>query len=182
MKPRRFKNASYAEVPKNIQKHFNDIYETHRGLYIHGKVGSGKTHIAYAIWDEWNARVETFIKAGKLPNYYPRAEFYNMTELLYELRNSFKNGTTEDIFDSLIRGRCVLFIDDLGAEKVTEWVEETIYLLVNRRYEDEMPIIFTSNYSIPELSERVGDRICSRIVEMCDIVKLEGEDRRINKK
>ena len=74
----------------------------------------------------------------------------------------------------------LLFIDDIGAEKMTEWVAETFYLILNYRYNEMLPTIFTSNLSPSELAERIGDRIVSRIIGSSDVIKLDGEDRRLS--
>ena len=72
----------------------------------------------------------------------------------------------------------LLFIDDLGAAKPSEWVEETTYRVLNGRYEDMRPCIFTTNLPIPQLKDAIGDRIASRLAETCSRVVLEGRDRR----
>ena len=72
----------------------------------------------------------------------------------------------------------LMLIDDLGAAKHSEWVEETTYRLINGRYEDMKPTIFTTNLPLADLREGVGDRIASRLVEICTRVVLAGGDRR----
>lgn len=71
-------------------------------------------------------------------------------------------------------------LDDLGTAKPSEFVAERIYMLLNYRLEAELPVIATTNYSLGELEERLGHgRIVSRLVGMCDIYKLEGQDWRL---
>jgi len=72
----------------------------------------------------------------------------------------------------------LLLIDDLGAAKASEWVEETTYRVLNGRYEDMRPSIFTTNLPVPALKDAIGDRIASRLAETCKRVVLEGGDRR----
>ncbi len=72
----------------------------------------------------------------------------------------------------------LLVVDDLGAAKSTEFTEEVNYRLVNHRYEDELPTLFTSNVPPKELGEVLGGRVASRLVEMTTRVVLKGEDRR----
>ncbi|MEV8474881.1 ATP-binding protein [Streptomyces sp. NPDC051173] len=72
----------------------------------------------------------------------------------------------------------LLLVDDLGAAKSSEFTEEINFRLVNHRYEHERPTLFTSNVLPAELSARVGDRVASRLAEMCDRVVLTGSDRR----
>jgi DNA replication protein DnaC len=69
-------------------------------------------------------------------------------------------------------------LDDLGAHKGTEWTAEQTFRLINHRYEQHLATVVTSNLSAPELRARVGDRVTSRLVEMCRHVALKGSDRR----
>lgn len=83
----------------------------------------------------------------------------------------------------------LLLIDDLGKEKPSEWIVGLIYLVVNTRYEDERPIIVTTNYTMEQLTSKMtisGDgaaatAIVSRIYEMCGgaPVRIDGDDRRL---
>ena len=72
----------------------------------------------------------------------------------------------------------LLVVDDLGAAKATEWTEEVNYRLINHRYEAELPTLITSNVPIRELGSALGDRVASRLMEMCQRVVLRGDDRR----
>jgi DNA replication protein DnaC len=72
----------------------------------------------------------------------------------------------------------LLVLDDLGASKWTEWVEEITYRLINHRYEQCLPSIFTSNLVPAKLREALGERVASRLTEMCDRIVLKGDDRR----
>jgi DNA replication protein DnaC len=79
----------------------------------------------------------------------------------------------------------LLVLDDLGAEKTSEWVEETLNLIVNTRYNERRLTIFTSNYpDIPDdtdpnaLLARIGMRMRSRLHEMCEFLGLDGADYR----
>ncbi len=82
----------------------------------------------------------------------------------------------------------LLVLDDLGAEKTSEWVEETLNLIVNTRYNERRATIFTSNYpdlppdsnqAVITLHDRIGFRMRSRLHEMCDFLDLEGADYRM---
>ena len=73
----------------------------------------------------------------------------------------------------------LLHIDDLGAEKSSDWVLEQLYSIVNTRYESERAIVATTNLMPDELSEALGQRTVSRLVEICgDLIPLYGEDDR----
>jgi DNA replication protein DnaC len=164
--PERYKNAKLEDVPERVRSAFNETVKNKKGLYIYGGVGTGKTHIAYAIQKRWYELGQSSL-------------FWNMTELIDEIRSDFSRTEKEFISERVLDYQNLLFLDDIGAEKPTEWVEEKIYLIVNKRYNDMLPTIFTSNLKIDELANRIGDRIASRIVGMCEIINLEGEDRRL---
>ncbi|MFI6296793.1 ATP-binding protein [Nonomuraea sp. NPDC050790] len=72
----------------------------------------------------------------------------------------------------------LLLVDDLGAAKTSEWVEEVNYRLVNWRYERILPTLFTSNVRPKELGASLGERVASRLIEMAERVVLQGSDRR----
>lgn len=72
----------------------------------------------------------------------------------------------------------LLVLDDLGAAKDSEWNEEINYRLINHRYEQELPTIITTNVPPRQLSEKLGERVTSRLIEMCARVVLRGPDRR----
>lgn len=72
----------------------------------------------------------------------------------------------------------LLLLDDVGATKGSEWVEEITYRLVNHRYDAMLPTIYATNFAPDQLREALGDRIASRMAETCTRVVLEGPDRR----
>lgn len=77
------------------------------------------------------------------------------------------------------RNARLLLIDDIGAErKPTEFTEEVTFRLINHRYEHQLPTLITSNVGATELAGRLGDRVTSRLAEMCQRVVLKGHDRR----
>ncbi len=73
----------------------------------------------------------------------------------------------------------VLFLDDIGTEKTTDWAQQTLYTVIDHRYREVLQTVITSNLSLNELSDKTGDRITSRIAEMCVVIELKGQDRRL---
>lgn len=179
MIPPKFNHAKYDDVPNQIRELFEKMPETKRGIYIHGSVGTGKTHIAYAL----KSRYDREPKWESADKYVPgrSAKFWNMTEFLYEMRRDFGRDSRdkEEPAEALFANKGLVILDDVGAEKMSDWVAETFYLIVNDRYVNRYPTIYTSNLPISDLAERLGDRTVSRIVESCDVVELIGNDRRI---
>jgi DNA replication protein DnaC len=72
----------------------------------------------------------------------------------------------------------LLHVDDVGAEKTSEWVLEQLYAIVNARYEEERSIVITTNLERDELAAQINERTVSRLEEMCTVVPLFGDDAR----
>lgn len=135
-----------------------------RSLLVVGPTGTGKTHYAYSVL---RAIAETGSMAWRA---------MTAADLYAHLRpRSGRDSEAE--FEQLAQTR-VLFVDDLAAAKLTEWTEEITYRLVNHRYEQCLPGIFTSNVPPQQLRDALGERVASRLVEMCERVVLKGDDRR----
>jgi DNA replication protein DnaC len=170
MIPKRYEKVKYEDVPNQIRGLFENMPKTKKGLYIHGAVGTGKTHIVYALSESSWAK--------------GRTKVYNSTDILRRIRADFsRKGSEKEYFEEmLIEMSGLLIIDDVGSEKISDWVLETFYHIINKRYNDMKLTIFTSNFQIADLAQRIGDRTSSRIVEMCNVVELVGKDRRLDNK
>lgn len=135
-------------------------------LVLLGPVGTGKTGTALAaVKDDW---IERGVDVKFMPT----------VELLDALKPGGDPHAIEDCLDV-----ARLVVDDLGAQRDTDWTVERLYLIVNRRWMEERPIIVTANFDTPaELKEAVGERIYSRLVgDDAYVVVLSGEDRRRRK-
>ena len=138
-----------------------------RGLYLCGDVGTGKTHLAVAVLNE-------LVRRKKVPSL-----FVTVPELLDNLRETYnKPGRNLDEWMDAVQNADFLLLDDLGSERPTEWVRERIFVIVNHRYRDELPTVFTSNIGPKDLATQLGERTASRIIAMCDWIGLEGQDYR----
>ena len=172
--PLRYEGAKLEDVPQGIRDLFEKLPESRRGIFIHGDVGTGKTHIAYALRGAW--------EATKAPSGHTRrAMFWNTNELLRSIKADFDRSNYDKVRaeEKLMEHQGLLFLDDLGSERMSDWVGETFYLIINHRYNRMLPTIFTSNFGVADLAERIGDRTVSRIVGSSDVVELQGPDRRI---
>jgi DNA replication protein DnaC len=146
-----------------------------KGLLLEGQPGVGKTHLAAAVLKQV---IQTTGARGL---------FYDTRDLLRIIRSTYDPSirTTELEILRPVMTADLLVLDDLGAEKTSEWVEETMNLIVNTRYNERRLTIFTSNYQdIPDETEpnsllfRIGHRMRSRLHEMCEFIQMDGADYR----
>jgi DNA replication protein DnaC len=159
-----------------------------RGLLFVGSVGLGKTHLAVGV-------LKQLIRERGV-----KGLFCDYRELLKNIQNSYNPqvATTELELLKPVFGAEVLVLDDLGAQKPNEWVWDTVALILNSRYNDKLTTVITTNYpdqpagagfkvdkdgkksAINEdtLGDRIGDRMRSRLAEMCVRVEMSGEDLR----
>jgi DNA replication protein DnaC len=92
-----------------------------------------------------------------------------MPDLLSDIRATFDEKaplSENDLLEDVNRPD-LLVLDDLGAERTSSWVNDRLYLIINRRYDSGRPILVTTNLDLGELSDKIGDRIVSRLCEMC---------------
>ena len=136
-------------------------------VILSGPTGTGKTYQAWAMWRRWA------IAFAQANHCIPEAHFYTAPDLLERLRRSFDGEPVRLSTNSM------LVIDDLGVERPTEWVMEQLYRLIDERYRMRAPLIVTTNLNGRELRARLGDRLVSRLAEMCHAVRIEGKDRRL---
>jgi DNA replication protein DnaC len=165
--PLRFKDAIPETLDKRIKEVITKTADT-KSFYLYGNIGTGKTYAAYAI-----AKLYYVNRIGVC--------VHSFVDLLNDIKRSFGTPDSDSYIDVLLFDKEVFILDDLGAEKVTDWSLEILYRLINKRYERMMPIIITSNLTLKGLSKKYGDRIASRITEMMsgNRVKFTGKDRRM---
>jgi DNA replication protein DnaC len=146
-----------------------------KGLMLIGPPGIGKTHIAVS------ALRDVVRTTGA------RGLYYDTRALLREIRSTYNPVLQTAEMDVIrpVMDAELLVLDDLGAERLTDWVEETMNLIVNTRYNERRPTIFTSNYEdihddgeMNSLLVRVGFRLHSRLHEMCEFLEYDGPDYR----
>lgn len=150
-----------------------------KGLFLYGEKGTGKTKLAAIIANE---RAGT----GK------PVLFASVPDLMADIRASFASGETSERVQA-VKETPFLVLDDLGAEKMTEWVGEQLFCIVNYRCNEQLPTVVTSNYSPTQIIRHMatvdrggnviddmqGQRIMSRIYGMCERVEIMGADWRM---
>jgi DNA replication protein DnaC len=154
-----------------------------RGLWLIGDVGTGKTTLAMLV-------SKTALESGS------SVAIYSLPRLLARIRRTYDHGPGEqdytDFFERLTSAD-LLHLDDLGAEKRTDWVIEQLYSIVNERYESQRSVLVTLNVeredhsskdgplfgAVERLKAQIGERTVSRLFEMCgDPLPMFDQDRR----
>jgi DNA replication protein DnaC len=146
-----------------------------RGLLFYGPHGVGKTHLAIGI-------LKACVRQKGA-----RAFFFETRELLRLVRDTYNRSVEEtemEVLKPLLEAE-LLVLDDVGAERTSDWVQETLGLVVNTRYNSRRPTVLTSN--LLDLADntdprsfifQLGARTRSRLIEMCDWVEIQGADLR----
>jgi len=156
-----------------------------RGLWLMGDTGTGKTTLGMLAAKE-------ALAAGKT------VAVYFTPKLLTQIRQTYQATDAEDAYDAFFKRLTsvdLLYIDDLGSERHTDWVVEQLYALVNERYENQRSMLVTSNAAVDtrkgkeaialvqqgqaQLRDQIGSRTVSRLIEICgDPLPLFGPDHR----
>ncbi|HPD06211.1 MAG TPA: ATP-binding protein [Spirochaetota bacterium] len=160
------KNIAYDLVSK-----FPDV---RKGLFLWGNPGTGKTLLSSIILTELIIRhaIEgRFIKISRT--------FFNKIRATFS-EGSATYGTAQEI-EYELQNADILVVDDFGVQRDSAWEQETLYNLVDARYEAEKFTLFTSNVDpYRALADIAEGRVLSRIKEMCTIIELTGSDYREN--
>jgi len=175
-------NASLSNAALMAGRFVEEYPSQKNGLLFLGSIGVGKTHLAVGI-------IQELINSKGVP-----CLFYDYRELLKEIQNSYNpsvSATEMSILRPVFDAE-VLVLDELGAVKPTEWVWDTVSLILNTRYNDVRTTVITTNLADAPaaaaaparglreetLGDRIGERMRSRLHEMCRKVEMQGQDFR----
>ena len=178
-------HAAYAGANKSLSsallilRSFAEQYPIEkRGVILTGSIGCGKTHLA-------SSALKFLIEKRGV-----QGLFCDYREFLRAIQNSYNpqvSATEMEILTPVMNAE-VLILDDLGAIRPTEWVWDTVSLVLNARYNAVRTTIITTNYAVlppgagsrqeETLGDRIGERMRSRLIEMCRVVEMAGADYR----
>ena len=172
LKPENGEDLEAFTVLDNYKNDVLNMVDEGRGLYIWGKsTGNGKTSWACKIMSYFFRKIafNTGLENEGLYIFLPT--------FLEDLRDNYDNKDPE--FDEILRmiKTCrLLIIDDIGAERVTDWVRERMVSIINTRVSNNLTTIYTSNLSPEELRSELGDRIASRVLGSSQVVEITSGD------
>lgn len=187
---KRYLEAKISDFPDS----YSEDFVKEKSVYIYGPRGTGKTHLMAGMMKYEILKSEPIKYIGEgsidfsIPMIHSYPLFITVPELLLMIRATFNlkthygdNVQTEsDIIDSY-SDVDILYLDDLGTEKPSDWAIQVLYLLIDRRYSEMKRTVISSNLSLNEIADRLDDRISSRIAGMCEVIKMTGKDRRLKK-
>lgn len=144
--------------------------ERTRGVMLIGPVGTGKSHLAAAVFNS--------LKESKA------CIFVNVPELLERIMASYnsKSKEREEEIVNAVKQCDVLILDDIGAERHKgddDWATEKLFTIVDSRYRNMRPIFCTTNCTPDKLEDKIGPRVISRLREICVLTPCNGPDYRI---
>jgi DNA replication protein DnaC len=179
--PKRFRGVGFDRQPiadmdptltreiRSFVRAIDDKLDKGKGLWLFGDVGTGKTSLAMLV-------SKAALDAGR------SVAIYSLPRLLSDIKETYEDRSETSymqLFERLV-GVDLLHIDDLGAEKRTDWVLEQLYSIINERWQEQRSIVVTTNLiDVDELRDQIGPRTVSRLHEMCDLIPIMGRDRRM---
>lgn len=179
-------NPNLIEVENQIRQYIVSFPGNNQGLLLQGPPGVGKTHLSVGI-------LHYLMEDKGIP-----CVFCDFRELLHSIRSTYNHDAqlSANTVIAPILSTQLLVLDDLGAEKTTQWVRDTLMFILNHRYNHMLPTIITTNFPDRDdldyssyrdhwqeqeetLEDRIGTRLRSRLYEMCIKICIESVDYRI---
>lgn len=158
-------NPKMSAAMQNYVQHFDEFRKQGKGLLLFGSVGTGKTFLAACV-------------ANALIDKGTPALVTNFARIANTVQGPFEG--RQEYYDSLNKFP-LLVLDDLSAERKTEYMQEIVFNVIDARYRAKLPLIITTNLTREELmnpADITYQRIFSRLFEMCTPIEIAGADRR----
>ena len=182
--PKRFVGAKVGDFPNKVYFPVLTRWTKGESGFLHGDTGTGKTHFAVALlrakleFDEFTYTEDD----GRFTVIEPKTpKFTTVPQLLQEIRGTFgDNERTDRLIETYQKADC-LVLDDLGAEKSSDWSLEILYLIIDSRYSGLRQLLVTSNLHMDEIATKLGDRVASRLSGLGFVIELQGKDRRVSR-
>lgn len=158
----RYTEATIENLPTVLKNAIETAKKERKGIFVYGGTGTGKTYFLHALRNQFRVPVESWV------------------EIMVDIASAPYQGQYYPI--DRITEKDKYSIDDIGVEHQDNQGKNVsmLYILINRMYNREGMLFLTTNLTLEQFRERYGDRILSRIVEMCEMVELTGEDKRIS--
>lgn len=145
-----------------------------KSLFLTGRSGNGKTTLALQLTKE-------LVKSTKEnPIDWSFVSFLDLVKIAQNSHKEGDEGWQNRQKLKYLKETFLLILDDIGVEKQTEFVDQLIYEVIDYRYQHHLPVFITSNFSLEEIGKKYHSRIASRIIGMCEEIKLPDVDRREN--
>lgn len=189
--PKEGQDEAYNAVIDFIEQYISRSIAS--GIILSGGVGSGKTTfaaaIANAIIDEYAIDEERAAQAGRNreadSDCFTPVRFTSVADLFAGIRASYTSNSHTDnarVIVDRLKNTPLLILDDLAAERANEWNNTQLFEIIDHRYNQELPIIITTNALPIELKEKEGERIFDRLREMCIAVPMKAKSQRTTAK
>lgn len=159
------RNANISDAMKNYVNEFDNFKKEGTGLLLYGTVGTGKTYYAACIANSLIDKGHSVLMTN----------FARLTNQLFGMKEG------KQAFIDNLNTYKLLIIDDLGAERKSEFMQEQVFNIIDSRYRSGLPFIITTNLTSEELKKtgEIGySRIYDRILERCFPVEVTGASRR----
>jgi DNA replication protein DnaC len=161
-------DATVVGVVREYVERLDENLREGRGLWLMGDVGTGKTSLAMLV-------SKAALEHGR------SVAIYSLPRLLARIRRTYDAEAGEQSyleFFERLTAVDLLHVDDLGAEKRSDWVLEQLYAIVDERYATNRSMLVTTNMGVTDLEAQIGERTVSRLAEMCETLLMYGDDHR----
>ena len=139
-----------------------------KSIFCYGPVGTGKTQYIAAV-------VRAYVQRCQ------KVKWLSCPIFIMEAQSMYRNKERDpfEYITNIANLAIPVVLDDIGIEKMSDWVRQVLYMLINERYQREYITLITSNRSLKEIDELIHPGIASRIAGMCEVLEFTGKDRRI---